>query len=114
MRRRIGIWVPTGERPAQNQLMPLTSVSPESGAGSASTSNENALHSMLDRHADDLTKQAKPEVKKRSVMDELLVHEHHHHAHHKFVLREFFLASLSLLSFDIVISGYLSLSRLFF
>tara|TARA_B100000795_G_C22788944_1_gene435974 strand:- start:1912 stop:2088 length:177 start_codon:yes stop_codon:yes gene_type:complete len=29
-----------------------------------------------------------PQKKKRTVMDELLVHESHHHAHHKYVLRK--------------------------
>jgi hypothetical protein len=32
---------------------------------------------------------SEPEKKKRTVMDELLVHESHHHAHHRFVLRKF-------------------------
>ena len=72
------------ERPPENSAMSLTSVSPGGPKGS---SNEDAMHAMLDKHAESLGKDNN-EVKKRSVMDELLVHEGHHHAHHKYVLRK--------------------------
>ena len=66
--------------------MSLASVSP-GRLGAGGSSNADAMQAMMDQHTEELKAKVKPEIKKRSVMDELLVQVDHHHAHHKFVLR---------------------------
>jgi hypothetical protein len=68
--------------------MSLTSVSPN-GLGAGESSNADSMQAMMNHHTEMIKAKAKPEIKKRSVMDELLVHDHHHHEHYRFVLHPF-------------------------